>query len=201
MEYPLWTSNTVYLLGFYFQARKFCVHFSGDCIWAAMGKYDSLWIITNGESGVMCTFNTLQGSVRGAEQKSLLTFICFWHEWNSAKRPNQHCVCTHFKIWTYLLIQTHIKNIIHLFHDEHVFHFFNFWYKINFDILVQNVRVLQLLRKKKVRIYYKNSTRKPYSVSALCYLLFQHTVILLQFLVIFRIFIFYFYNICFHLHF
>ncbi len=65
------------------------------------------------------------------------------------KDPTSIVFAPMFKIWTYLLIQTHIKNIIHLFHDEHVFHFLNFWYKIHFDILVQIVRVLQLLRKKK----------------------------------------------------
>lgn len=56
MEYPLWTSNAVYLLGFYFQARKFCVHFQWRLYWAAMGKYEDYELLQRRECGVMCLY-------------------------------------------------------------------------------------------------------------------------------------------------
>jgi len=74
MENPMWTSNTVYLLGFYVQARKFCIHF--QCLYCILNSSGKIcYVMNHYKGGKVCAY-TIYHSV-GISERCIAEMTCF----------------------------------------------------------------------------------------------------------------------------
>jgi len=127
-------------------------------LWENMLRYESL----QGWEGMCLHYISLCRDQREVHSRNyvffssnLLTFTCFWHEWNSLKLFNSASAKTYPALCLHLSrsINTYIKNAIHLFNDEHDY----FWNKIHWHFFEsQNVRVIPLSKngKENLKCYF-----------------------------------------------
>lgn len=120
MEYPMWTSNTVYLLGFYIQAGKFHIHF--QCLCCILNSYGKICYVMNhykGEKVCACTIYHFVGISERCRAEITCVFLfeftnlhlfLTWVEFsktNSASAKTKPALCLHLS----RSINTYVKYI------------------------------------------------------------------------------------------